>query len=151
MVNRNAGSGTRILIDQWLGDRRPAGYGTQTKSHNAVAVAVSQQRADWGIAIDTVARQYGLGFIPVQEEQYDFVVPTARLERPALRAFRELLDDPGIRGERQPTGYDVQQLTALWRCTDGRSAPGMTGGRDSGEVGDGKRAVERPPVCFNSV
>ena len=95
MVNRNAGSGTRIIIDKWLGDHRPAGYGTQTKSHNAVAVAISQRRADWGVAIDTVARQYGLGFIPMQEEQYDFAVPTARLERPALQAFCALLEDPG--------------------------------------------------------
>jgi len=105
MVNRNAGSGTRIIIDQWLGDRRPAGYGTQTKSHNAVAVAISQQRADWGIAIDTVARQYGLGFIPAQEEQYDFIVPTARLDRPAVRAFRALLNDPGVRGELASLGF----------------------------------------------
>ena len=109
MVNRNAGSGTRIIIDQWLGDRRPAGYGTQTKSHNAVAVAISQQRADWGIAIDTVARQYGLGFIPVQEEQYDFIVPTARLDRPAVRAFRELLDDPDVRGELAALGFRLPQ------------------------------------------
>ena len=109
MVNRNAGSGTRIIIDQWLGDRRPAGYGTQTKSHNAVAVAISQRRADWGIAIDTVARQYGLGFIPVQQEQYDFVVPTARLERPAVRAFRALLDDPEVRGELASLGFRLPQ------------------------------------------
>ena len=81
MVNRNAGSGTRILIDRLLGGAQPPGYGVQTKSHNAVAVAVAQQRADWGLAIDTVARQYGLGFIPVQEERYDFVVPQARLAR----------------------------------------------------------------------
>ena len=65
MVNRNAGSGTRILIDKLLGGRRPPGYGVQTKSHNAVAAAVQQGRADWGVAIDTVARQYGLGFIAV--------------------------------------------------------------------------------------
>jgi putative molybdopterin biosynthesis protein len=107
MVNRNAGSGTRILIDQWLGENRPAGYGTQTKSHNAVAVAVSQQRADWGIAIDTVARHYGLGFIPVQEEQYDFVVPKSRFERPAVRAFCALLNDPQVRRELGSLGFQV--------------------------------------------
>ncbi len=107
MVNRNAGSGTRILIDQWLGERKPAGYGTQTKSHNAVAVAVSQQRADWGVAIDTVARHYGLGFIPVQEEQYDFVVPKSRLERPAVRAFCALLNDPQVRRELASLGFQV--------------------------------------------
>ena len=42
MVNRNAGSGTRILVDRLLGEHRPAGYGVQTKSHNAVAVAVDR-------------------------------------------------------------------------------------------------------------
>ena len=105
MVNRNAGSGTRILIDRLLGEHRPAGYGTQTKSHNAVAVAVAQGRADWGVAIDTVARQYDLGFIPLQEEQYDFVVPAARLERPAVRAFRALLDDARVREELRALGF----------------------------------------------
>ena len=105
MVNRNAGSGTRIIIDQRLGDHRPPGYGTQTKSHNAVAVSIAQRRADWGIAIDTVARQYGLAFIPLQEERYDFVVPTARLERPAVRAFRALLDDPEVRSELTALGF----------------------------------------------
>jgi putative molybdopterin biosynthesis protein len=105
MVNRNAGSGTRILIDKWLGDKRPAGYGTQTKSHNAVAVAIAQQRADWGVAIDTVARQYGLAFIAMQEEQYDFVVPVSRLKRPAIQAFCALLADPEVRNELASLGF----------------------------------------------
>jgi putative molybdopterin biosynthesis protein len=91
MVNRNAGSGTRILIDRLLDGARPAGYLHQAKSHNAVAVAVAQDRADWGLAIDTVARQYGLGFLPLQPERYDFVVPAARADRPAVRQFANLL------------------------------------------------------------
>ena len=91
MVNRNAGSGTRVLIDRLLGGARPAGYLHQAKSHNAVAVAVAQDRADWGVAIDTVARQYGLGFLPLRSERYDFVVPTSRLDRPAVRRFVSLL------------------------------------------------------------
>jgi putative molybdopterin biosynthesis protein len=91
MVNRNGGSGTRILIDRLLDGARPAGYLHQAKSHNAVAVAVAQDRADWGLAIDTVARQYGLGFLPLQPERYDFVVPAARADRPAVRQFANLL------------------------------------------------------------
>src|SRR5690606_31981600 len=82
MVNRNAGSGTRVLIDGLLDGARPQGYAHQAKSHNAVAAAVAQGRADWGVAIDTVARAYGLGFIALKEEHYDFVVPGARRERP---------------------------------------------------------------------
>jgi putative molybdopterin biosynthesis protein len=105
MVNRNAGSGTRVIIDALLGERRPQGYGTQTKSHNAVAAAVSQGRADWGVAIDTVARQYGLGFIPLREERYDFIVPTSRMSRPAVRAFCERLADKDVREELAAMGF----------------------------------------------
>jgi len=107
MVNRNAGSGTRILIDRLLGGAQPPGYGVQTKSHNAVAVAVAQQRADWGLAIDTVARQYGLGFIPVQEERYDFVVPQARLGRAPVQAFVALLQSAAAREALDRLGFRV--------------------------------------------
>jgi putative molybdopterin biosynthesis protein len=68
---------------------------------------VAQQRADWGMAIDTVARQYGLGFIPVQEERYDFVVPKARLERPAVLAFRRLLAAASTRAALRGLGFRV--------------------------------------------
>ncbi|MGJ7607640.1 molybdopterin biosynthesis protein [Variovorax sp. LT1R20] len=107
MVNRNAGSGTRILIDRLLGSAKPPGYGVQTKSHNAVAVAVAQQRADWGLAIDTVARQYGLGFIPVQEERYDFAVPKTRLARAPVQAFVALLQSATAREALGRLGFRV--------------------------------------------
>lgn len=105
MVNRNAGSGTRILTDRLLGGARPPGYWSQPKSHNAVAVAVAQNRADWGMAIETVARQYGLGFIPAQDEHYDFVMPKARFERPAVARFRRALADPDIRATLAGLGF----------------------------------------------
>ena len=105
LVNRNPGSGTRVLVDRLLDGRQPAGYGVQTKSHNAVAAAVAQGRADWGIAIDTVAAQYGLGFIPMQEEHYDFVVPKARAARPAVRAFILLLQEPAVRQRLVALGF----------------------------------------------
>ena len=97
MVNRNAGAGTRILIDKLLGEARPAGYANQPRSHNAVAAAVAQGRADWGVAIEPVARMYGLGFLAVAPEQYDFLVVEARRERPAVRAFLAALKDPATR------------------------------------------------------
>jgi putative molybdopterin biosynthesis protein len=105
LVNRNRGSGTRILIDRLLGDARPPGSLTEARSHNAVAAAVAQGRADWGVAIATVAQEAGLGFLPLQEERYDFVVPRARLHRPAVRGFRQLLDDPAVRGELAARGF----------------------------------------------
>jgi putative molybdopterin biosynthesis protein len=97
MVNRNQGSGTRILIDRLLGGVKPPGYTVQSRSHNAVAAAVVQGRADWGIAIRGVADLAGLGFLPLTEERYDFVVPSARIDRPPIRQLQELLADPTVR------------------------------------------------------
>ena len=97
MVNRNQGSGTRALIDRLLDGVKPHGYAVQPRTHNAVAAAVVQQRADWGMTLDTIARTTGLGFIPVQNEQYDFVTPKARAEREAVKAFRALLGSTATR------------------------------------------------------
>src|SRR5262249_32777468 len=49
-VNRNPGSGTRVLNDELLASHRPPGYLTEARSHNAVVAAVAQGRADWGVA-----------------------------------------------------------------------------------------------------
>jgi putative molybdopterin biosynthesis protein len=97
MVNRNAGSGTRVLVDRLLGGARPAGYSNQPRSHNAVAAAVAQGRADWGVAISAVAELYGLAFIPIAPEEYDFLLVENRRERPAVQAFLALLRDPALR------------------------------------------------------
>jgi putative molybdopterin biosynthesis protein len=112
MINRNPGSGTRILTDRLLPVEesgstplQPPGYAVQVKSHNAVAAAVHQGRADWGIAIDTVARAYGLDTIPIQEEHYDFVTRKDRADWPTVAEFRQLLDDPRIREDLQRRGF----------------------------------------------
>ena len=97
MINRNQGSGTRVLIDRLLAGTRPPGYAVQPRNHNAVAAAVAQRRADWGVTLETVARNAGLGFLPVQHEQYDFAMPHARAERPAVLAFTALLQQPATR------------------------------------------------------
>jgi putative molybdopterin biosynthesis protein len=91
MVNRNQGAGTRILIDRLLAGARPDGYWNQPKSHNAVAAAVAQHRADWGMTIAPVAHAAGLGFLPLAEEHYDFALVTARKHRPAVQAFLQAL------------------------------------------------------------
>jgi putative molybdopterin biosynthesis protein len=109
MVNRNRGSGTRILIDQQLGERQPAGYPFEPRSHFAVAAAVAQGRADWGVTIETVAKEAGLRFRPLQPEHYDFAVPADRWERPAVRALRRLLDDPELRGRLEVMGFGPPQ------------------------------------------
>ena len=104
VVNRNRGSGTRALIDRLLGGVRPPGYAVQPRNHNAVAAAVVQGRADWGVTLETVARTAGLGFIPVQAEQYDFIVPRSRSRRPAVIAFKALLEDAQVRSALERLG-----------------------------------------------
>ena len=97
MVNRNRGSGTRVLIDRLLDGRKTRGTAVEVRSHNAVAAGVSQKRADWGLAIAPVAKMYELAFMPVSVEQYDFAIPADRWDRPAVAAFRALLVEPETR------------------------------------------------------
>jgi putative molybdopterin biosynthesis protein len=106
MVNRNRGSGTRVLIDGLLGKQRPDGYAYEPRSHHAVAAAIVQSRADWGVTIESVARAAGLRFRPLRSEHYDFIVPKARANRPALRALVRLLE-PGsaLRAELEAAGF----------------------------------------------
>jgi putative molybdopterin biosynthesis protein len=108
MVNRNQGSGTRALIDRLLGGVKPAGYAVQPRNHNAVAAAVSQGRADWGVTLVTIASNAGLGFLPVQEERYDFVVPKSRANRPGVIAFKKLLVKPSTRAALAGLGMKVE-------------------------------------------
>ena len=106
MVNRNAGSGTRVLIDNLLRGAKPTGYANQPRSHNAVAAAIAQHRADWGVAIEPVARLYGLGFLPIAPEHYDFLVVEARRQRPAVQAFTEALRDEVTRSRIRALGME---------------------------------------------
>ncbi|HZR71817.1 molybdopterin biosynthesis protein [Bradyrhizobium sp.] len=105
MVNRNQGAGTRILIDRLLGGARPDGYWNQPRSHNAVAAAVTQGRADWGMTIAPVARASNLGFIPFAEEHYDFALVAARKNRPAVRAFLDALASDDARAALDKAGF----------------------------------------------
>jgi putative molybdopterin biosynthesis protein len=105
MVNRNQGAGTRILIDRLLGDSRPDGYWNQPRSHNAVAAAVAQHRADWGMTIAPVAHASNLGFIPLAEEHYDFALVAARRDRPAVRAFLDALGSEKARAALTRAGF----------------------------------------------
>jgi putative molybdopterin biosynthesis protein len=106
MVNRNQGAGTRILIDRLLGGVRPEGYWNQPKSHNAVAAAVAQGRADWGVTIASVANSYELGFIPLTEEHYDFALVSKRRAKPAVAALLGLLASPEIHRMLRALGFE---------------------------------------------
>ena len=92
MVNRNQGAGTRVLIDLLLKGAKPPGYWNQPRSHNAVAAAVAQGRADWGMTIAPVAAAAGLAFLPHAEEHYDFAV-SATPRGEALSAFEAAVSE----------------------------------------------------------
>ena len=109
MINRNRGSGTRILIERLLADQRPSGFFQEAKSHNSVAAAIAQKRADWGIAIRSVAEDLGLGFFPIQDEEYDFILPKNRLERPEVIQFLSLLGETKIRENLIKLGLKTQR------------------------------------------
>jgi putative molybdopterin biosynthesis protein len=113
MVNRNRGSGTRVLLDRFLQGARPDGYNVELRTHNAVVAAVLQGRADWGVAIEVVARHPELGFVPLQHEHYDFVIPESRLEQPAVQAFRSLLREETVRRQLAAFGFDTEGLGQL--------------------------------------
>lgn len=115
MVNRNRGSGTRVLVDRLLDPHRargrPRGYHHEARSHQGVAASVAQGRADWGIAIANVAE--GLAFAPIAAERYDFVIPRARLGRPALRRFLAALADPALRARLRADGFSLDDPLQL--------------------------------------
>ena len=103
-INRNLGSGTRVLTDMRLESTaqrmgktfdelisKIKGYAVEAKSHVSIAAAVAMGKFDVGVGIRAVAEQYALDFIPVADEQYDFVVNIERLKKPVVKAFLKTL------------------------------------------------------------
>lgn len=95
-VNRQAGSGTRILLDYSLARHgiKPGsikGYTHEEFTHMSVAVDVLSGAADCGMAIYAAAKALGLGFIPMHEEQYDLVIPTSTLHGPNIEAVLDTI------------------------------------------------------------
>jgi putative molybdopterin biosynthesis protein len=106
LVNRNGGSGTRILLDLLLSGAKPDGYSNQPRSHNAVAAAIAQGRADWGVAIEPVAEAYGLGFSALGPERYDFALVSRRRGRPGVKALLAALADPDVIRRVRALGFE---------------------------------------------
>lgn len=120
-INRNRGSGTRTLLDIMLKDlarrlgkdfsgiiKSIKGYSNEAKTHSAVAAAVAQGRADVGLGIEAAARMYGLDFIFLHKEEYDFLVRADRMSKQYVREFIETLKSDGFRKELSKLcGYEV--------------------------------------------
>jgi len=95
MINRNLGSGTRVLIDQLLDGCKPNGYLIQTNNHRAVFAAIQQQGADWGVATQALTED-STGFLSIQDECYDFMVSESKLQKKSVQIFIELLKDKDL-------------------------------------------------------
>ena len=115
-VNRQRGSGTRVLLDYMLREarldsRRVRGYDREEYSHLAVAAAVSAGRADTGMGVFSAAKAVGLDFVPLRKERYDLVMPREVHESDLLRPMLELLHDDGFRSQVEELGgYDVSSM-----------------------------------------
>jgi putative molybdopterin biosynthesis protein len=98
-INRQVGSGTRILLDyklNQLGIKADAinGYQNEEFTHMAVAVSVLSGSEDTGLGIYAAAKALDLDFIPVVTEQYDLVVPQEYFETEAVQILLEIINSP---------------------------------------------------------
>ena len=119
-VNRQAGSGTRVLFDYKLGHSgiKPEsidGYGHEEFTHMAVAVDVLSNAADCGMGIFAAAKALNLDFIPMEREQYDLIIPSAMLNQPNIQVVMETIKSLNFR-ERVSAlgGYDPSNSGEFW-------------------------------------
>ncbi|HEY7512317.1 MAG TPA: substrate-binding domain-containing protein [Vicinamibacteria bacterium] len=116
LVNREPGSGARLLLDERLrregvAPARVRGYGDVATSHLAVGARIAEGRADVGVAVRPIARLLGLDFLPLQAERYDLVVPNRLLQsHPVLGGFLDALLSRDLRADIEALGgYDTRE------------------------------------------
>ena len=108
-VNRQKGSGTRILADylcrkEGVDPAGVYGYDREEFTHTAVAAQIAGGTADAGMGILSAARIYGLDFLPVCVEQYDLIVPGYAWDTPMVRRVLEILAGPEFRARLEKLG-----------------------------------------------
>ena len=99
-VNRTLGTGTRLLLDDWLGTQGLAGnaiqgYEREESSHAAVAACVASGQADCALGIESAARAHQLDFVPLIHEHYWLVCLKSALDTPAVQQLLAILGGPG--------------------------------------------------------
>jgi len=120
-VNRQAGSGTRVLFDYKLDQlgispESIKGYDHDEFSHMSVAVDVLSGAADCGLGIFAAARALDLDFIPLEKEQYDLIIPSRVLAQPNIQAVLETIRSRHFRERvRSLGGYDPSKSGQLWK------------------------------------
>lgn len=114
-VNRQAGSGTRILLDHELekagiDPARIQGYRNEEYTHMNVAVAVASGAADVGLGILASAKALGLEFVPVTRERYDLVIPAAFLDDEKIRLLIEIVRSAEFKAKAEELGgYETEE------------------------------------------
>lgn len=103
-ANRQRGAGTRILTDyllQELGEDggKLKGYDKEFSTHLAVGTAVESGAADFGMGVGSAANTLGLDFIPVYDEEYDFLVRESSLSDERVQAFVEYVSSADFRNK----------------------------------------------------
>ncbi len=111
-LNRQNGSGTRLLMDHLLAEQDlapeqiPGWYGPPEDSHLAVAAALASGAADAGPGIEAAAQAFGLGFVPLIEEDYFLVCLKDALDHPAVLKLRAALEgDAWVQALQALPGY----------------------------------------------
>ncbi|GJL56431.1 MAG: hypothetical protein NPIRA02_35630 [Nitrospirales bacterium] len=117
LVNREAGSGARILLDSLLkqsgiSGKQLTGYEREVSSHLEVARYIRDGLADVGVGVESAARQYGLTFIPLREEQYDLILRKDSLaSHPTInRLFDAIVSRPFRQELLALGGYDLSEI-----------------------------------------
>ncbi len=114
-VNRQKGSGTRILLDSRLFKAAIApaeikGYEREENTHMAVATLVARGQADTGLGAQSAASVVGLDFIPLLKERYDLIALQEDFEQPPLQKIREVVQQESFKNMLQSIpGYDVSE------------------------------------------
>jgi len=120
-VNRQAGSGTRVLLDWRLGQlgidsARIKGYEREEYTHMAVAVDVLSGTADVGMGINAAAQALALDFVPVTTERYDLVIPAENYDNPLVRELLEVIASQEFKEQViKLGGYDVRDTGRIIR------------------------------------
>ena len=114
IINRQEGSGTRILFDFELkrfgiDSNRINGYEKEVNTHNEVAMAVLSGLAEAGLGILSAAKMLGLEFIHITKERYDLVIPKEHYSAKPLTALLEVIRSQKFRTKiEQMGGYDTR-------------------------------------------
>jgi putative molybdopterin biosynthesis protein len=126
-VNRQRGSGTRVLLDYKLADtgidpENVAGYEREEYTHLAVAAAVAGGKATVGLGILSAARAIGMDFIPLFDERYDLAIPEDIYESELLAPLLALIRSPEFRVKVEALGgYDASTMGEIITRIVGRS------------------------------